>query len=589
MYPLVKLAAAGLVGEKKYVLFAGAGISKDAGLPTGWDLMMATAKLLRAGESDQDESLSLEDWFQNSRYSKLSYGELIGGLFSTAVLQQEFMRKHLHAERPGDAHQLVAKLAQLGVIRCVITTNFDKLLEQAIERAGLRVQVISNAEDLEHSEPLIHCRDFRVYKPHGTLGVGQIRNTPFDLELLASNMDEELVRVISDHGLLILGYAGRDAGIINCFRRSRRGHFPTFWINLEPPKPEVREAFTGSVFEYVECQGAAEFLKRLLDTYSKLGELEQNATSSHSAVNKIQDAILGGRGDLLTQVQKFMQSLNRELVAVAPDFSMEGDRDELLVQSIAKTIPLAVEFAKVASVVSENNSESAALAIFKGFGALLEKYDTPRGFSGSYYPTDFDYFAFMGHELFIIFLSLLIEQRRWDLVAEILQEEIYINNVMGGSQGPVSYLYFSKFVRLLNVERNERLSLNRISVEADLLWERHSKGDLADVSPFRGIRDADLFLYLRSEFEKERPDQKLDWLPWSVVFLADEMPQFLLEASRKKYALQLLRPLSAKSIEDLRLKCSKAREKLPIIFGRGFGLYESPLYRLDSSRLGSRD
>jgi len=41
MNPVVKLAASALPGEKKYVLFAGAGVSKDAGMPTAWDLMHA--------------------------------------------------------------------------------------------------------------------------------------------------------------------------------------------------------------------------------------------------------------------------------------------------------------------------------------------------------------------------------------------------------------------------------------------------------------------------------------------------------------------------------------------------------------------
>jgi len=33
---LVKLIANALPGDKKYILFAGAGVSKDAGIPTNW-------------------------------------------------------------------------------------------------------------------------------------------------------------------------------------------------------------------------------------------------------------------------------------------------------------------------------------------------------------------------------------------------------------------------------------------------------------------------------------------------------------------------------------------------------------------------
>ena len=57
---IVKLAASALPGEKKYVLFAGAGVSKDAGIPTAWDLMIKTASLLYANETEnQDKNIDL--------------------------------------------------------------------------------------------------------------------------------------------------------------------------------------------------------------------------------------------------------------------------------------------------------------------------------------------------------------------------------------------------------------------------------------------------------------------------------------------------------------------------------------------------
>jgi hypothetical protein len=51
--PLVKLATSAVPGEAKYVCLAGAGLSKDAGLPTAWDLMLETAALLVSVRSYQ--------------------------------------------------------------------------------------------------------------------------------------------------------------------------------------------------------------------------------------------------------------------------------------------------------------------------------------------------------------------------------------------------------------------------------------------------------------------------------------------------------------------------------------------------------
>ena len=43
--------------------FAGAGVSKDCGIPTAWDLMLKTAGLLYASETESiDTSVDLENW-----------------------------------------------------------------------------------------------------------------------------------------------------------------------------------------------------------------------------------------------------------------------------------------------------------------------------------------------------------------------------------------------------------------------------------------------------------------------------------------------------------------------------------------------
>jgi|SRR5579883_1128869 len=69
--PLVKLATSAAPGEAKYVCLAGAGLSKDAGLPTAWDLMIETAALLRAAE--EDDSTDLQTWFMSSKYKYIKY------------------------------------------------------------------------------------------------------------------------------------------------------------------------------------------------------------------------------------------------------------------------------------------------------------------------------------------------------------------------------------------------------------------------------------------------------------------------------------------------------------------------------------
>ena len=150
MNPIVKLAASALPGEKKYILFAGAGVSKDAGIPTAWDLMLKTAGLLYAADSEVvNPSVNLEEWFIGSKYAQMEYSELIEKLYPSYPDQQDFLKGYLDKYEIGHAHRGIAELARRGIIRAVITTNFDHYIEKTLVEKGLEAQVISTDEDLK--------------------------------------------------------------------------------------------------------------------------------------------------------------------------------------------------------------------------------------------------------------------------------------------------------------------------------------------------------------------------------------------------------------------------------------------------------
>ena len=71
MNPIIQLAATALPGDKKFILFAGAGVSKDASIPTAWDLMLKTAALLYASASGKvDGSIYNSSVYTNAPCSR---------------------------------------------------------------------------------------------------------------------------------------------------------------------------------------------------------------------------------------------------------------------------------------------------------------------------------------------------------------------------------------------------------------------------------------------------------------------------------------------------------------------------------------
>ena len=83
-------------------------------------------------------------------------------------------------KQPTAAHKAIAALAAMGFIRVILTTNFDRLIETALEDAGLKPAVLTTPDQLQGALPLIHTRCC-VIKLHGDYLDTRIRNTQAEL------------------------------------------------------------------------------------------------------------------------------------------------------------------------------------------------------------------------------------------------------------------------------------------------------------------------------------------------------------------------------------------------------------------------
>jgi len=168
-------------GKKKYVLFCGAGVSKDAGIPTGWDILLETLRHIRAqedGESKEYTDKEMEAYYEKN-FKDSTYSEIIESLFPSREEQREFLEKLFENKAPGRAHKLIAEWVKAGLIRFIITTNFDSSIEHSLDDAGLRgkYSVITDGAQVLRSKPWNLVENCRIYKVHGTIEQGVIKNT----------------------------------------------------------------------------------------------------------------------------------------------------------------------------------------------------------------------------------------------------------------------------------------------------------------------------------------------------------------------------------------------------------------------------
>jgi hypothetical protein len=585
MNPLVKLVASALPGEKKYIIFVGAGVSKDAGIPTAWDLMIKTAGLIYAAESKEiDPDINLEDWFIKSKYAQMEYSQLIEQIYPKYPDQQSFFKDYLNKKEIGKAHKGIAELARREIIRAIITTNFDHYIERALEEKGLAIQVISTDEDLKNSEPLIHCKSIRIYKPHGDLGHGALKNTPKDLEKLSPLMEEELIKILSEHGVIVIGYAGFDKGIQQILQKRSYNYYPLFWVNPKPPEGKIKEVLEKKDYTYIPCTGASQFIDDFLKLIERIEDIAPEAGKGPT-ISDLKYAFSSEKEPVKPIYLDFLKNVFNDLKKTKPDFSKFSEYDDAIVAQVKEGIPISYRFIEAVLLASKYNELGVFEIIYEFFGNVLKLYDVPEDFSGSYRETDFDGFIFLGYEMFVSFIASLIKHDKWEAIGEILKSDLFIERKYESKYVPFKFI--SRHVRSLDDIRNGRLKLNRISLIADYYKERFTESELSQLIDHREFLEADYFLFMRTVcYEDNLEYLRKTWCPRSCVYLHTP-PKYIIKAQSRKFLEKLIVATGFSSSNEFIERLKNNHSAFNMYFRRGW--IEDPLRDFDLNSIGTRN
>ncbi|MDE0197755.1 MAG: SIR2 family protein [Caldilineaceae bacterium] len=179
-----------------------------------------------------------ERWFREKFDREPNYSELLDGLAKTQAERQQLLRLYLEPneqereqglKQPTTAHRAIAKLTEQGYFKVIITTNFDCLIEQALEDAGVVATVLSSPEQVEGALPLIHTRCC-VFKIHGSYLDTRIRNTPEELSIYPCQYNRLLNRIFDEFGLVVCGWSAEwDHALGDAIFRAPSRRFTTFW------------------------------------------------------------------------------------------------------------------------------------------------------------------------------------------------------------------------------------------------------------------------------------------------------------------------------------------------------------------------
>ena len=150
----------------------------------------------------------------------------------------------------------------------ILTTNFDRLIETALDNAGVRPVVLSMPDHVQGSPPLIHTRCC-VVKLHGDYLDTRIKNTRAELDSYSGEFDGLLDRIFDEFGLVVCGWsAAWDRALREALSRAPSRRFTTYWAARGELNDEARRLVDRRRAEVIPINDADEFFRTVQNTSS---------------------------------------------------------------------------------------------------------------------------------------------------------------------------------------------------------------------------------------------------------------------------------------------------------------------------------
>lgn len=207
------------VNNNKLVIFVGAGVSANSGLPS-WGSLVRQFGIGLGMDCDNithDDYLKIPQYYYNSRGNK-EYYDLIKKVFDIKV-------------KPNDIHSIMLELNPSHFI----TTNFDELIEDAAREKGMFYDVVSKDDDLPYTP-----NNKMIIKLHGDLKNMNIVLKEDDFLSYSRKfmlIENYIKALLSTHVILFVGYSVNDFDVKLIFQWVKdvlkKNFQPAYFINTD--------------------------------------------------------------------------------------------------------------------------------------------------------------------------------------------------------------------------------------------------------------------------------------------------------------------------------------------------------------------
>lgn len=309
--PILPLVISIAEAKGTYALFLGSGISRSAGIPTGTELTEQLKKKLYTMDKGI-ENINNEDdfqkWLDEKEIKNMGYSDLLNQIPSEEE-RRIFLEQFFSKAEPSETHKTIAKLVENGFIKCIITTNFDRLIESSLDEKKINFDVVASSYDLDILKPREHSK-CRLYKIHGDYKA-LIKNTEKELEKLDPEIEEEFKEILDNYGIIFAGYSGSDNTVLSCLEK-RISKYTLYWLKRDKLKSRISEIIKQQDGREIEITSSDKFFLDLLNKIEYYSHYETGETPEfliYMTKNYIKDR---NRVDFSESLKKQMRQLENE-------------------------------------------------------------------------------------------------------------------------------------------------------------------------------------------------------------------------------------------------------------------------------------
>lgn len=314
-------------------------------------------------------------------------------------------------------------------------------------------------------------------------------------------------------------------------------------------------------------EGYEQLLRWLLDrplhVKPKLGkvpdfilESRPAVTTTQSRARRAEDAIRQGSASAAALVLEYGDALITELRLLSPTRTEDEHFDDAIIRSISDMRPYLRQFSELVATTIRFSGEHGnvwdrIIGILEKLGTLMHKDPETSQWTSQ----QFDSYIVFGHEAFLIVFALSLQEERFDLAEATLRRPYLVRDYNGGAGRVTSdYTAFREYPQSLE-HRNQRLNLNRVSLQADLVHEAHPRGSLPE---FELLMQADFVLFLRGASEATYNN----WYPLTLAYASRRSFPFPIfaRAESRAYFDKLAPILLASSPDALRERVTEMKK-----------------------------